>query len=120
MSAVVGGVVYQHGDGADLRASTGDGRPQGVQVGQVAVQVERHVPRIDEAIDKRRGGTFVHIEEGDTGALASELFDEGGADAAGAPGNQHAAVDQAGVQGETGHQWTPGRFSGRIDRLTIR
>jgi hypothetical protein len=102
VAGVVAGVVDEDVESGVGGEEGGEGAVEGGLVGEVAGEVDGRVRVMGEAGEEGLGGGVVAIEEEDLGALGGEGFDERGADAAGAAGDEDEAVAEAGVGGELG------------------
>ena len=93
VALVVGGVVDEDVDGGVGGEDLIDGGLEGGEVGEVAVDVLRSGAAFGgEGGDEGVGGGVLDVEEGDAGALAGEVGDEGRADAGCAAGDEDDAV----------------------------
>ena len=92
MAVIVGGVVNEDADGAELFANRDDGGFQRIDVGDVAAD-EVSVDLCGEGITLG----FEQVDEADAGALAGKGADDVGANARCAAGDEDNPAGEAGI-----------------------
>jgi hypothetical protein len=100
MALIVGGVIDQNRDPAELRAGFRNRSSQRGDVGHVAVQKQR---RPAFAFDPRRhrfAFCALHVDESDARMIAREGAHEVGADAGRAATDEHSAPSKTRIDGE--------------------
>ena len=96
---------------AEAFAHLRDGTLERADVGDVGFQEQGRVRTVGQPIGQGRAGRPVDVDEGHARALRGEALDQAGTDAGRAPGDEHDALAQAGIDGEGGR----GRLGGSGD-----
>ena len=101
VAVVVGGVVDEDGDAAEIAHGGGTGRLQRVDVEEIDLIKQRRMRHagVFAALDGGLGIGDVFVHEGDAAALAGELLHQGTADAIGPAGDEYGAINERGIAG---------------------
>jgi len=97
VALIVGGIVDEDVDGGVVCEDGVDGGFRRRNVREIAVDVFGGRAALDgERVHEGVCGFVIDVEESDAGALASEVCDDGFADAGGAAGDEDDTVSKAG------------------------
>jgi hypothetical protein len=103
MAGVVSGVVDENIDRAEAPKNLARGGLQGVDIGEIAVEVRWRIEACGlQAQDQLLGGGVLNIEEDDLCLLACERLDDRLPNAAGAAGDDDDTIREAGIDGVDG------------------